>query len=130
MTGNVVLSERVEALFRKSLERDLGAVVTFGPILAEVHRHDGSEPAIRVTIVYEGQAEETDSKTEAVARAASEEARGELGLESTPTWIFVSEQKYPSYLRSGPSPNLPMGYGHGDVGKDQYYSCRCGRWRL
>ena len=124
MTADAVLSQRVEALFRKSLEGDLGAVVTFGPILAEVQRHDGSEPAIRVTIVYEGQAGETARMTEAVARAASEKARGELGLESTPTWVFVSEQEYPSYLRSRLSQNLPMGYGHGDAGKDQYYSRR------
>ena len=81
MTADAVLSQRVEALFRKSLERDLRSVVTFGPILAEVQRHDGSEPAIRVTIVYEGQAGETDRRTEAVARAASEKARGELGTE-------------------------------------------------
>ena len=93
------LSEKAEALFREHLEREIGTVIRFAPISAEASHDDEGRPTFQVTIVYEGEIEETNGKSEAAARSSAEKVMEELGLHTLPTWVFVPEHEYPGYLR-------------------------------
>ncbi len=98
MTLTVELAEKVEFIYRKMLEQEFGDSAAFDPISVEPDEDSAGEPTFRVTIVYDGEADELNTKKAIAAMTAAIDPLEKLGLASWPTWSFVPKHEYPMLL--------------------------------
>lgn len=95
MTLTEELADKVEALYRESLEREFTDSITFEPISVEPHEDTEGAPTFLVTIVYDGIPEDLNTKKMLSAVTAAAGALEDLELACRPIWSFVPKHEWP-----------------------------------
>ena len=95
MTLTAELADKVEALYRESLEREFADSIKFEPISVEPHEDTEGTPTFLVTIVYDGTPKDLNTKRMLAAVTAVAGALEDLGLACRPIWSFVPKHEWP-----------------------------------
>jgi hypothetical protein len=104
MTLTSELAEKVEALYRETLDKEFGGSPAFGPISVEPITDEEGQETFRVTIVFDGEEDAIDPRKALTVLTAMTTPLRELGLPPVLVESYVTKDEYPVLLEMRAEP--------------------------